>query len=327
MEDFQNYPAVTLAYEYLRKYLERDDIKELVINKPGEVFVETIYGNWERYEDDNLSFENLSFFTHSIASVYDICFDQLRNPLISLSFNHNRLQVVAGRFTYNGFALALRLNKDRKFKPNELEEKTRIGHQELETENDFYDTDDKIGHLKWAIKNKKNLLLAGATGSGKTAWIKRLLAEIDLNERILTVEGVPEIEIPHPNWCRLLYPEGSDPKERMMVKEIFDATLRLRPERIIVGEIRQQNAYGFVRALTNGHPGTVATIHASDPAEAIEAVVEYYSASGDLTAAVGQSIKKRLLKNIYGVATHKRTGDVYSIDFTPTKEILNELTV
>ncbi len=115
--------------------------------------------------------------------------------------------------------------------------------------------------LRWAIRSHKNLLLAGGTGSGKTTLLSSCLMEIPDDERIITCEDTNEITLGQPNIIQLeaYAVPGMTP---ITIRDLIRLCLRSRPDRIVVGEIRGQEAYDFLDALNTGHSGSLCTLHA-----------------------------------------------------------------
>jgi len=115
--------------------------------------------------------------------------------------------------------------------------------------------------LKWAVRSRKNILIAGGTGSGKTTLLSACLMEIPENERIITCEDTNEITLSQPNIVQFeaYSPPGGSP---ITIRDLVRLCLRSRPDRIVVGEIRGQEAYDFLDAMNTGHSGSLCTIHA-----------------------------------------------------------------
>ena len=125
----------------------------------------------------------------------------------------------------------------------------------------------QCGTLKEAVAAHKNILVSGGTGSGKSTLLNALLAEISggagLDDRIIIIEDTPELQCAAPNTASLLTKDGVD------MTRLLKATLRLRPNRIIVGEVRDGAALALLKAWNTGHPGGLATLHANNPQAAL----------------------------------------------------------
>lgn len=125
--------------------------------------------------------------------------------------------------------------------------------------------------LTHAIKSKKNIIISGGTSTGKTTFTNAALLAIPEHERLITVEDAREISLPnHPNKIHLLASKGGQGRAKVTTQDLIEACLRLRPDRIIVGELRGTEAFSFLRAINTGHPGSISTLHADTPTMALE---------------------------------------------------------
>ena len=123
--------------------------------------------------------------------------------------------------------------------------------------------------LKTAVELGKNILISGGTGTGKTTLLNGISTFIPPAERVILIEDTAEIQIEHENLVRLEARREQPGIPAVPIRDLLKATLRLRPDRIIVGEIRGGEAFDFLQALNTGHPGSMSTIHASSAAEAL----------------------------------------------------------
>ena len=114
------------------------------------------------------------------------------------------------------------------------------------------------------------MVISGGTSTGKTTFLNALLQEIPMDERIITIEDTREVNAPHGNLLNLIAAKGDQGKSLITIQDLLEASLRLRPDRIILGELRGKEAYTFLRAINTGHPGSICTLHADSPAGAIE---------------------------------------------------------
>ena len=114
-----------------------------------------------------------------------------------------------------------------------------------------------------AVLARKNILVSGPTGSGKTTWTKALIREIPAAERLITIEDAAELALDsHPNHVRLYYSKDGQGRSRVTPKELLEACLRLRPDRILLAELRSEEAFYYLRTVASGHPGSITSIHA-----------------------------------------------------------------
>jgi pilus assembly protein CpaF len=127
-------------------------------------------------------------------------------------------------------------------------------------------TDGVREYLGHAVRAHRNILVVGGTSSGKTTFLNALIREIDRGERLLAIETIPELIIPHRNVVRL----EADEEQGYSVQRLLKSALRSRPDRVLVGEVRGGEAFDFVDAANTGHPGAMGTIHANSGAEGLD---------------------------------------------------------
>jgi type IV secretion system protein VirB11 len=124
--------------------------------------------------------------------------------------------------------------------------------------------------LVQAVNLKKTILVSGGTYSGKTTLLNMLINEISKNERLITIEDTPELTIAQENHVRLFYSRGMQSAAKLGAQDLLNATLRMRPDRIIMGELRDTDASCWLQAANTGHEGTLSTIHSDTPLLAIQ---------------------------------------------------------
>jgi len=127
--------------------------------------------------------------------------------------------------------------------------------------------------LGFAVRARKNIIVSGGTSSGKTTFLNALLSEISPDERLILIEDTPELEIDHQNCIGLVSVRGELGEAQVSMNDLVSASLRMRPDRIILGELRGIEALAFLRAVNSGHPGSMTTIHADSPEAAVEQLV------------------------------------------------------
>jgi len=137
-----------------------------------------------------------------------------------------------------------------------------------------------VAFLREAVAARRTILISGGTSSGKTTFLNALLKTVPAEERIVTVEDAPEIKVSQPNAIGLVAVKGELGEARVTVEDLLQASLRLRPDRIIVGEIRGREAATFLRAINTGHPGSFTTVHANTPEGALEQIALMVMQSG-----------------------------------------------
>ena len=123
---------------------------------------------------------------------------------------------------------------------------------------------------KLAVQSRKNIIVSGGTSTGKTTFLNALLKEIPMEERLILIEDTPEIQMDHPNGLGLLAVRGELGEAQVSTNDLVQASLRMRPDRIILGELRGPEAAAFLRAVNTGHPGSITTVHADSPRGAVD---------------------------------------------------------
>jgi type IV secretion system protein VirB11 len=132
----------------------------------------------------------------------------------------------------------------------------------------LYDAGDLTSFLEMAVRAKLTILLCGATGSGKTTMSKTLIAAIPADERLITIEDTLELVIPQPNHVRLLYSKDNIGLSRVTAESLLQASLRMKPDRILLQELRDDAAWTYINEVVAGHPGSITTIHGGNPEQA-----------------------------------------------------------
>lgn len=130
----------------------------------------------------------------------------------------------------------------------------------------------RANFLRFAVQSRITLAISGGTQSGKTTFANGLLKEIPFAERIISLEDTRELKPPHPNYLALVASRGGQGRANTTIQDCLEACLRLRPDRILMGEVRGAEAWSFLRAVNTGHPGSMTTLHADSPRGAYEAL-------------------------------------------------------
>ena len=272
---------------YLRSYLaslapmlERDDVTDIFVNRPGEVWVETIGGGLERHEAPELDETTLWRLARQIASLSHQGVSR-EHPLLAATLpGGERVQVIAPPATRGPLALAVRKQVVADLRLEDYASAGAFGALQVNGVSDTEALDeqlsallaagDTVGFLKLAVKSRKNIVVSGGTSTGKTTFLNALLKEIPREERLILIEDTPEIVLEHSNALGLLAVRGETGEARVSVDDLVQASLRMRPDRIILGELRGREAASFLRAVNTGHPGSITTVHADSPRGAVD---------------------------------------------------------
>ncbi|MBO9712267.1 P-type DNA transfer ATPase VirB11 [Sphingomonas sp.] len=275
---------------YLRSYLAplepmlaRDDVTDIYVNRAGEVWVETLGGAIERHDVPRLDEATLGRLARQIAALTHQGISR-EHPLLSATLPDGaRVQMVAPPATRDGMALAIRkhLASDLTLDDYAASGAFDATIRRKRTERSDVDTalaalledGDIAGMLSAAVRARKNILVSGGTSTGKTTFLNALIREIAPEERLIFIEDTPEIHQHHANALGLLAARSELGEARVTANDLLAASLRLRPDRIILGELRGPEAYAFLRAINTGHPGSMTTVHADSAERAIEQIV------------------------------------------------------
>lgn len=261
----------------LAPWLERADLTDIYINRPGELWFEVLGSPPERCEVPDLTRELLSRMVKQIAAVTAQGINR-EHPLLSASLpDGTRVQAVIPPATRGEIALAFRRHVSVGFGLEDYRKsgavaETRIikADEKSQAAVQVNDDTDVISMLRDAVRNKRNILVSGGTSSGKTTFVNALLREIPPDERLILIEDTMELQVEHQNVVGLIAARSELGEAEVNAEDLLIASLRMRPDRIILGEIRGSEAVTFLRAVNTGHPGSISTIHADSPERAID---------------------------------------------------------
>lgn len=256
-----------------------EGVNEIIVNQPHEIWIEK-QGNYNIQQVDALNFSHLAGLARLIAESTNQTISE-EMPLLAATLpNGYRIQVVLPpACTVDAIGIAIRkqnilnLNLDQYEKMGMFDNVITKHHDDKDTKIllDYLKKRKFKNFLRYAVNAKKNIMISGGTSSGKTTFANSLLLEVPHDERLITIEDAREINIAqHPNRLHLLVSRGNQGRARVTIQDLIEATLRLRPDRIIIGELRGAEAFGFLRAINTGHPGSISTLHADSPAMAFE---------------------------------------------------------
>lgn len=262
----------------LAEHLARPDVTDVYINRPGELWVETLGGSTERIEAPELTEALLWRLARQVASLTHQGISR-EHPLLAATLPDGaRVQIVAPSATRGMMAVAIRKHVSSDLALDDYDRAgafaaTRGTGTEIATDAELkrlYDSGAWSAFLRLAVRTKKTILVSGGTSTGKTTFLNALLREIPEHERLILIEDTPELILRHPNAIGLVVARGREREADVTAEDLLVASLRLRPERIIMGEVRGTEAFTFLRAINTGHPGSLSTIHADSPGRALE---------------------------------------------------------
>ena len=272
--------ALGLTLRALRPLLTNPDVTELCINRPKEAFVETRAG-WHREPLPFADFEWCCRLAKLVANSTQQRIDATA-PLLSASLpGGERVQIVMPPATTAGcVAITIRRPADQVWSIEELSRRgifrgTRQAGAALDgTEEELLGllaSSDYESFMRLAVLRRKNILVSGPTGSGKTTWTKALIREIPSDERLVTIEDAKELVLDrHPNHVRLYYSKDDQGVARVTPKQLLESCLRMKPDRILLAELRAEEAFDYLRNVNSGHPGSITSVHATSAELAFE---------------------------------------------------------
>ena len=272
----------------LEDALLRSDVTDLYINRPGELWLETSAGI-ERHDNPELDDAALWRLSRQIAASTDQGISR-EHPLLAATLPGGaRVQICAPPATRGHVVVAIRKHVLPDLTLNDYLAAgafARVGDaalaqhavdQELRAQ---LASGDIAGFLKRAVCARKSILISGGTATGKTTLLNALLKEAPREERMVLIEDTPEIQLSHPHAVGLVAVRGRLGEAAVSAADLLEAALRLRPDRIIMGEIRGVEALSFLRAVNTGHPGSITTVHANSPDGAVEQLALIAGQSG-----------------------------------------------
>ena len=335
--------ALRETLRLLDAYMQDRTITEICINRPGEIFTESNFG-WQRHDAPAASLAWCRKLAQLTATFSAQKINE-KDPILSgVLPDGERVQILVPPAVEHGtVSVTIRKPSFKAMTPEELEDDgltddvadqlSALAPDEeqlllLKNERRFWE------FFELAVRSKKNIVISGATGAGKTTLARTLLNYIPTHERIITIEDVREMFLPnHGNRVHLLYSDGGSGTSDVTAKILLQSCLRQKPDRILLAEIRSKVAYDYIVNTSSGHPGSITTTHAGTCTEAFEMLMLRMKESdegrelsrGDIMSLLrakidiviqlqvfdalgsdGQMRKKRRITEIYYDPAHKR---------------------
>ena len=265
----------------IKPWLERDDVSEVCVNEPGVVWIEQMGAlGMQRHAVEAMDARCIANLARQVAAKSKQSISSER-PLLSAALpTGERIQVVLPPCAPAGGGFSIRKQVVRDLALDDYVTAGAFDEAKVTDLDQASDIDRKLQGLlasrdfpkfiSEALKNRKNILVSGGTSTGKTTFLNAISKEIEDYERLVTIEDTPEVELQQPNVFRMLASKGGQGEARVTIQDLLEASLRLRPERILLGEIRGAEAYTFLQAINTGHPGSITTLHADSPKGAFE---------------------------------------------------------
>lgn len=269
-----------------REHLDDPDITEILINKPGEfVYLSNKNKGWTVVADSRIT-DNFLRVLIQLTAAYN---HMAISDVMSVRFpKGERVQIASGSAVEPGFyAIAIRKHVDVAFSFDQLlaqgafdvvdsgnEEKKTSQSEQINTDlSNFLAQKQYKNFFETAIKANKNILVAGKTGSGKTTIMRTLIDMIPLDCRIITIEDVHELKMErHINKTHLIFGRGEG---RISATEQLANCMRLSPDRILLAEMRGNEAWDYIQSLLSGHPGSISSVHSNSAMDTFDRVAGF----------------------------------------------------
>jgi type IV secretion system protein VirB11 len=269
-------PFLEAYLEPFRDWLSQPDVTELLINRPGEVWIEQ-GGRMTCHQAPKVDDALLQRLAEQVARVSNQGISRERPLLAAMLPNGARVQFVAPTATRAHWAVAIRRHC---LLDLPLEAYAQGPLEPVQKGPASSPEEDPIGFLREVVKDRKTILISGGTSTGKTTFLNALLREVPVEERVIVVEDTAEVQLHGPNDLGLIAVKGELGEALINTDDLLQAALRLRPDRILLGELRGKEAVSFLRAVNTGHPGSFSTIHANSTAGALEQLALMVMQSG-----------------------------------------------
>ncbi|NLE66594.1 MAG: CpaF family protein [Lentisphaerae bacterium] len=245
-----------LFFEPIAPFLDDPDVSEIMINGPDRIYVE----RRGRIESTNACFCSENALRAAAMNVARSVGRMLgeENPILEARLpDGSRLEAVIPPLSRTGTVVSIRKFRKEKLTPAEL---VRFGSI----------SEGGVRLIETIVRLHKNLVVSGATSSGKTSVLNVLSGIIDPGERILVIEDASELQLQQPHTVRFeTRKPDKDGKGEVTIRDLLIAALRLRPDRLVIGEVRGGEALDLLEALNTGHAGSMSTIHANTPLDTL----------------------------------------------------------
>ncbi len=291
-------PLLAAAIRPLAAYYSNPGLEEIAINRPGEVWLKHAGGGdkklnshsgWEAVDAPEITYNYLEDLCVQLSNVTKQKFDPEMSPVLyaDLPEGHRFTSILGRNVQYDNFddkgvAIAIRL-----YSPDRVIGLEKFGLTEESADLEVADdhsgqrkrySESPLEDLVGAVQNGEAVLISGATATGKTTFLNNLISRIEEDRRVVTVEDVRELRVPHKNRVHLVASRTNSSTD-VDDRALLDIVVRMTPDVLICGEIGMKNAAGIYRLMTTGHSNFMCTIHAHSPELAIRAFWQNLSQS------------------------------------------------
>jgi len=272
----------------LEPLLWDDDVSDILVNGPNQVYVERqgkLYLTDVRFNDD----QHLMLIIDRIVSQVGRRVDEASPMVDARLADGSRINAIIPPLALDGPSLSIRRFGKKRYTVDDLIEKETV-------------TADMVEFMQAIVKARLNVLVCGGTGSGKTTMLNCMSSFIPSDERIVTIEDSAELLLQQPHVVRLeTRPPNVEGKGEVTQRELVKNCLRMRPDRIIVGEVRGGEVFDMLQAMSTGHDGSIATVHANTPRDAIQRLEMMMLLSG---ASIPQRAMRQQIASALNLVVH-----------------------
>ncbi len=255
----QNNSFLVLFLAPVREFLEDDDVSEIMINGPHQIYIEK-HGKLQRTTAAFASEPALKAAASNIAKSVGRILNEDNPRLDARLPDGSRVHAVIPPLSRCGTVIAIR-----KFKKDTLSIDKMLNFNSI--------SEDTVLLIKALVGLHKNILVSGATSSGKTSVLNALSSFIGNNERVLVIEDASELQLQQEHVvCFETRKADKNGNGEVTIRDLIHSSLRLRPDRLVIGEIRGGEALDLLQALNTGHAGSMSTIHANSPLDCLARV-------------------------------------------------------
>ena len=278
----------------LEPLLKDDTIADILVNNYQQVYIER-RGQLDltdvRFKDE----EHLTRIINKIVSAVGRRVDE-SSPLVDARLaDGSRVNVAVRPVTVDGPMVSIRKFSRRPFTLESLVKSHSMAEQMRVL-------------LNAAVRGRKSIVISGGTGSGKTTMLNALSSQISFRERLITIEDAAELQLQQPHICRLeTKPPTLDGRNEIRQRELLKNALRMRPDRIIVGEVRGEEAFDMLQAMNTGHEGSMCTVHANTPRDAISRLEQMIGMAGMPMSQM--SIRSQIASAVHMIVQVERMHD------------------
>lgn len=305
--------------QVFEKYLNMDGLTEIAVNRPNEVWTE-INGEWSCHQDNAVTLDFCTRFSHTLASFKKDEISEVKPMLSATLESGERVQVVfPPACEPKTVSITIRKPSTRQIPHSEYVENgfyryVSTGEKKESVDEELkklYQEKRMSEFIELAIKAGKTVVIAGGTGSGKTTYMKSLIDYIPTDIRLMTIEDTEEIKFfIHKNYVHLFYPSeaGNSTNAIITAGSLLKSCFRMKPDRILLAEVRGGEAWDFIKVVGSGHNGSMTSIHAGSVDEAIEGLVERCYQNTECHNLPYDVLRKKVLESIDIILQVSREG-------------------